>query len=147
MRHGLLLLVTFASLLAWAPAHALEYRSVAMPSILYDAPSDQGKKLFVIAKQTPVEVVVSLDKWVKVRDMGGGLSWIERSHLSDIRTLQVSAARATVRLKPEEGAPAVFEVSRDVILELAEAPAAGWVKVRHRDGLSGYVRVVEVWGL
>lgn len=147
MRHGLLPLVTLAGILAGAPAHALEYRSVAAPAILYDAPSDHGKKLYIIAKQTPVEVVVSLEKWVKVRDMGGGLTWIERSRLSEHRTLQVSAARATVRQKPEEGAPPVFEVSRDVILELAEAPAAGWVKVKHRDGLIGYVRVHEVWGL
>lgn len=147
MRHGLLILVTLAGLLAGAPSHALEYRSVATPAILYDAPSDQGRKLYIIAKQTPVEVVVSLEKWVKVRDMGGGLTWIERSRLSEHRTLQVSAARATVRQKPEESAPPVFEVSRDVILEFSEVPAAGWVKVKHRDGLGGYVRVHEVWGL
>lgn len=142
-----LLLVALAALAAAAPALALEYRSVAAPAILYDAPSDQGRKLFVIAKQTPVEVVVSLDKWVKVRDMGGGLTWIERSRLSDHRTVQVSAARATIRQKPEETAPPVFEANRDVILDLAEPPAAGWVKVRHRDGASGYVRVTDVWGL
>lgn len=146
MRSSLLLAV-LAGLAAAAPALALEYRSVAAPAILYDAPSDQGRKLFVIAKQTPVEVVVSLDKWVKVRDMGGGLTWIERSRLSDHRTLQVSAARATVRQKPEEAAPPVFEANRDVVLDLAEPPAAGWVKVRHRDGASGYVRVTDVWGL
>lgn len=146
MRSSLLLAV-LAGLAAAAPALALEYRSVAAPAILYDAPSDQGRKLFVIAKQTPVEVVVSLDKWVKVRDMGGGLTWIERSRLSDHRTLQVSAPRATVRQKPEEAAPPVFEANRDVVLDLAEPPAAGWVKVRHRDGASGYVRVTDVWGL
>jgi SH3-like domain-containing protein len=126
---------------------ALEYRSVAAPAILYDAPSDQGKKLYIIARNTPVEVVVGLDKWVKVRDMGGGLAWIERGRLSEHRSLQVSAARAAVRQKPEEAAPVVFEAARDVVLELAEPPAAGWVKVRHRDGLSGYVRVADVWGL
>lgn len=142
-----LLLAALAGLAAAVPALALEYRSVAAPAILYDAPSEQGRKLFVIAKQTPVEVVVSLDKWVKVRDMGGGLTWIERSRLSDHRTVQVSAARATIRQKPEETAPPVFEANRDVVLDLAEPPAAGWVKVRHRDGASGYVRVTDVWGL
>lgn len=147
MRKGPFVLAGLAVVFAAAPAFALEYRSVAAPSILYDAPSEQGKRLYVVARQTPVEVVVSLDKWVKVRDMGGGLSWIERGRLSEQRTLQVSAARATVRQKPEESAPAVFEAARDVILELAEPPAAGWVKVRHRDGLTGYVRVTEVWGL
>ena len=147
MRKGLFAFAGLAAALATAPALALEYRSVAAPSILYDAPSEQGKRLYVIARQTPVEVVVSLDKWVKVRDMGGGLTWIERSRLSDLRTLQVSTARAAVRQKPEESAPVVFEASRDVILELAEPPAGGWVKVRHRDGSTGYARVTDVWGL
>src|SRR5574337_140861 len=147
MRKGLLALACLAGLLTAGPALALEYRSVAAPSILYDAPSVQGKKLYIIARQTPVEVVVSLDKWVKVRDMAGGLTWIERSHLSDQRTVQVSAARATVRQKPDETAPPVFEANRDVVLDMSEPPAAGWVKVRHRDGLVGYVRVTEVWGL
>jgi SH3-like domain-containing protein len=147
MRKGLLALAGSVGLLAGSPALALEYRSVAAPSILYDAPSDQSKKLWVIARHTPVEVVVSLDKWVKVRDMGGGLSWIERSRLAEQRTVQVSAPRATVRQAAEESAPIVFEANRDVVLELAEPPAGGWVKVRHRDGSTGYLRVVEVWGL
>jgi SH3-like domain-containing protein len=147
MRIGFFPVAGLIGVLAGGPAVALEYRSVAVAAILYDAPSDQGKKLFIIARQTPVEVVVSLDKWVKVRDMAGSLSWIERSRLSDVRTLQVSAARAPVRQKPDESAPAVFEAARDLVLELAEPPAAGWVKVRHRDGLTGYVRVADVWGL
>jgi SH3-like domain-containing protein len=147
MRKGFFALAGLMGVLAGGPAMALEYRSVAAPAILYDAPSEQGKRLYVIARLTPVEVVVSLDKWVKVRDMGGGLAWIERGRLSELRTLQVSAARATVRQKPDESAPAVFDAARDLILELAEPPAAGWVKVRHRDGLTGYARVTDVWGL
>lgn len=147
MRKCLIVLAGLAGLFAAIPAMALEYRSVAAPAILYDAPSDQGKKLFVVARQTPVEVVVSLDKWVKVRDMGGGLAWMERARLSDVRTLQVSAARAVVRQKPDDSAAAVFEAAHDVILEMAEPANAGWVKVRHRDGQSGYVRASDVWGL
>lgn len=146
MRQGLLV-AALSGLVAGGPALALEYRSVATPAILYDAPSEQGKKLYVIARQTPVETVVTLDKWVKVRDMGGSLTWIERSRLSDHRTLQISAARATARQRPEEAAPAVFDLAKDVIVDLAEPPSAGWVKVRHRDGLIGYLRVTDVWGL
>lgn len=48
------------------------------PAILYDAPSQRGVKLFVIHRDTPVEVVVSLEGWVKVRDAEGSLAWIER---------------------------------------------------------------------
>ena len=32
----------------------------------------------MIASGTPVELIVSLDKWCKVRDSAGTISWIER---------------------------------------------------------------------
>ncbi|MFC5768141.1 SH3 domain-containing protein [Thauera sinica] len=128
-------------------AHAIEYRSVAAPAILYDAPSEKGKRLFIVSAGTPVEVVVTLDKWIKVREPAGSITWIERSALSTKRTVQISATRAVVRRQPTESSTAVFEAAKDVVLELSDPPAEGWAKVRHTDGASGYVRVNEVWGL
>jgi SH3-like domain-containing protein len=128
-------------------AHAIEYRSVNAPAILFDAPSEKGKRLFIVAPGTPVEVVVTLDKWVKVRDAGGALAWIESRALADQRTVMVTAARATVRQRAAEDAPATFEAVKDVVLELAAPPADGWVQVRHKDGATGYLRVSEVWGI
>lgn len=127
--------------------HAIEYRSVAAPAILYDAPSEKGKRLFIVSPGTPVEVVVTLDKWIKVRDPGGSITWIERQALAAKRTVQVTTARAVVRKQASESAPAAFEATKDVVLDLAEAPSDGWAKVRHADGAIGYVRVTEVWGL
>ncbi|MBN8441105.1 MAG: hypothetical protein J0M28_05295 [Thauera sp.] len=128
-------------------AQAIEYRSVAAPAILYDAPSEKGKRLFIVAPGTPVEVVVTLDKWIKVRDPGGSITWIERRALAAKRTVQVTAPRAAVRRQASESAPLAFEASKDVVLELTDAPTEGWAKVRHTDGAVGYVRVTEVWGL
>ncbi len=133
--------------LAGGAAQAIEYRSVAEPAILFDSPSVQGKRLFIIAPGTPVEVVVVLDKWVKVRDQGGAITWIESRQLADKRTVIVSAPRATVRRSADDNSPAAFEVAKDVVLDLAAPPTNGWVSVRHRDGASGFLRVTEVWGL
>jgi SH3-like domain-containing protein len=130
-----------------AVVHAIEYRSVNEPAILFDSPSDKGKRLFIVAPGTPVEVVVTLDKWIKVRDPGGAIAWIERRALADQRTVMVTAARATARQRAAEDAPAAFEAVKDVVLELAAPPAGGWVQVRHKDGATGYLRVNEVWGL
>ena len=44
---------------------ALDYRSVNEAAVLFDAPSQKAKPLFVIAAGTPVEVVVSIDAWVR----------------------------------------------------------------------------------
>jgi SH3-like domain-containing protein len=128
------------------PAQAIEYRTVETPTILYDTPSLKGAKLFVIRRDTPVEIVVSLEGWVKVRDAEGGLAWIEKKELSERRTVIVKAERAAILQKYEEGAPLSFEAERGVSLAYLETVPGGWIKVRHRDGQEGFVRAGEVWG-
>lgn len=141
----ILLMVALA--LALPAAHAIDFRSVTKASILYDTPSSQGKRLFIIAANTPVELISVTDQWAKVRDAGGAITWIEASALSNRRTILVSSDRASVRQSPEPGAPSVLEVTRDVVLELRGTPANGWVQVAHRDGVTGHIRVTDVWGL
>jgi SH3-like domain-containing protein len=127
-------------------ALALDYRSVSEAAVLYDAPSQKAKPLYAIATGTPVEAIVTLDAWIKVRDMKGELAWIERRLLADKHTLQLRE-RAAVRAEPNETAAPVFEAEADVLLEFVEPGSAGWVKVRHRDGQQGFVKATQVWGL
>jgi SH3-like domain-containing protein len=140
-----LVLGVAAALLAAAPARAVEYRSVAEPAVLYDTPSKQGKALFVVARFTPVEVVVSVEGWTKIRDADGAIAWIEKRALADRRML-IATTRAQARQQADAGSPVVFEAEKDVVLEMVEAGPAGWIKVRHRDGQGGFVRVNQVWG-
>lgn len=137
----------FVLLLFSGAVAALDYRSVGEPAVLYDAPSQKAKPLFAIAAGTPVEAIVTLDAWVKVRDMKGDLAWIERRQLGDKRMLQVRGDGAQVRAGAHDDAALAFEAEADVLLELVEPGPAGWVKVRHRDGQQGYVKVGQVWGL
>ena len=140
-------LVGIALLLAAGPAAALDYRSLAAVAVMYDAPSIKAKPLYVIARDTPVEVVVALDGWLKVRDASGSLAWIEKGVVTDQRTVQVSVSRAQVRSQPQADAPLVFEAEKNVVLTLLDAAPAGWAKVQHRDGQTGYVLADQVWGL
>ncbi len=141
------LLAGIALLLVAGPAAALDYRSLAAPAVMYDAPSIKAKPLYVIARATPVEVVVSLDGWLKVRDSSGSLAWIEASAVTDQRTVMVDVARAQIRSQPQADAPIVFEAEQNVVLTLLEAAPPGWAKVQHSDGQTGYVQVGQVWGL
>jgi SH3-like domain-containing protein len=128
------------------PANAVEYRTVDVATVLYDAPSQRGVKVFVIKRDTPVEVVVSLEGWSKVRDAEGSLAWIEKKYLNEKRSVVVTAERAEVRQKAEEGAPLVFAAEKSVALEYLEVAPGGWVKVRHHDGQLGFVRANQIWG-
>ena len=140
-------LFLFAALLAVDMAQALDFRSVVEPALLYDAPSQQASPVFAIARGTPVEAVVILDAWVKVRDAKGNLAWIEKRLLGDKRTVMVAEGRVSVLAQPDEKAATVFQADRDVLVEVVEAAPVGWVKVRHRDGQQGYLRAPQVWGL
>lgn len=128
------------------PALAIEYRTVDAAAILYDAPSQKGSKLFVIKRGTPVELVVNLEGWSKVRDADGGLAWIEARYLAKRRAVIVTAARTQVRQSGDDSAPVAFEAEKNVSLDYLGTASGGWVKVRHRDGQSGFVRANQVWG-
>jgi SH3-like domain-containing protein len=134
-------------LLVSPSALAIDFRSVAQPAaVLYDAPSLKARKLFVLNQGYPVEVVVTLDAWLKVRDASGELAWIEAKNLSTQRFVMVKVTRAEVRRAPDEAAPVVFLVEQDGLLEVIET-ADNWAHVRHRDGAIGYIRITQVWGL
>lgn len=141
-------LVALSLVSAAGAALAIDYRSVSVPAaILYDAPSQAGKKLYLIKAQTPVEVVVRLDGWYKVRDAEGTLAWIEARNLVDKRTLVVTAPRAELRQAEKAEAAILAELEKWVAVEFVELASPGWAKVRHRDGATGYIRSTQVWGL
>ncbi|HSH71635.1 MAG TPA: SH3 domain-containing protein [Methylophilaceae bacterium] len=129
-------------------AAALEYRAIAVPkAILYDAPSAQGKKLYVIGQGYPVEVIVNLGDWIKVRDNQGGLSWIDAKQLTNARTLLVVQAQSELRQSADASSTLLGRLEKDVVLDYLEPAKNGWVKVKHKDGLTGYVPSSSVWGL
>lgn len=138
------------SLLALMPATALalEYRSVAVPkAVLYDAPSAAAKKIFLLSQYYPVEVIVNLGDWVKVRDAKGSINWVEAKQLSDKRMVIVMANNAEMRQAADAASNVVAAVEKNVVLEVLDTnPTNGWLKVKHRDGVTGYILISTTWG-
>ena len=116
------------------------------PAILYDGPSNKAGKLFILSRDHPLEVLVKLDKWTKVRDTDGAIGWVENSLIGERRHVQVSANAAEIHAMPSPTSLLVFEAQRGVLLEATGPAADGWLPVRHRDGQNGFVRSVQVWG-
>lgn len=134
-------------LLASDIACAFDFKSVgAQPAILYDAPSLKGGKLFIAPPGMPVEVVLGYGDWVKVRDAAGDLAWTEARALSARRTVVVRVALAKVHEEADDKSPVVMTADRGVLLELADPHSGKWLRVRHRDGITGYVLSSDVWG-
>jgi SH3-like domain-containing protein len=135
-------------LIAAMPVCAAEFRSVGdNPAVLYDAPSEKAKKLYTLSPGYPLEIVVALERWSKVRDAGGELSWIENQDLGEKRTLMVNVTLVDIKASPDDNAPLVFKAEQGVLLDLLELTGTGWARVQHRDGQSGYIKLDQVWGL
>ena len=126
---------------------SMEFFSIAdSAAIMYDAPSLKAGKVFVASRYLPVEVIVKVEGWVKVRDSGGGLAWVEEKALSSMRYVIVTATQAGAYQSTDTGSTLIFEALQNVVMEWLEPAMNGWVKVRHRDGQTGYVRTHQVWG-
>ena len=127
-------------------AQALDFRAVGeSAAVLYDAPSARANKLYVVNRGYPLEVIVAVEGWMKVRDASGGFAWIEAKHTTDKRTVMIRVPVAQVRQKPDDAAPVAFQAQQNVLLDVV-AVSGGWIQVRHRDGNGGFVRAQQVWG-
>lgn len=142
------LIATLALLLLPITAAALEFKSVANhKTVLYDAPSASAKKILILGQYYPLEMIVNLGDWIKVRDAQGGISWIEAKNLANKRTVMVVAASAEIRAEANAASALLATLDKDVVLEIADDKlTSGWLKVKHRDGVTGFILVSAIWG-
>lgn len=149
MKSSIKLIVTLC-MLALMPitAFALDFRSVSAPkAVLYDAPSSSAKKVLLLSQNYPVEVIVNLGEWLKVRDAQGSLNWIESKQLSNKRTVMVTTAKAEIRLAADTSSNLLATVDKDVVLEIVDTKLSnGWLNVKHRDGIAGFILISSTWG-
>lgn len=129
-------------------AQAAEFRSIApLKAITYDAPSVESSKLYIMQQGYPVEVIVNLGAWVKVRDQRSGLSWIEGKDLDNKRMVLVTD-NADIKAAESAEAKLLATVEKDVVLELLSPNInRGWGRVKHQDGIAGYIQSSAIWGL
>ncbi|GGY93413.1 SH3 domain-containing protein [Pseudoduganella plicata] len=133
--------------LACGAGLAADFKTVGTaPAVLYDAPSTKGHKLYIVPRGAPLEIVLAYGDWVKVRDVNGDTAWTPLRGLTAKRNVVARAANTKVRSAEDEASAVVFIADKGVLLELLEPGANGWTRVRHRDGLTGFVRSSEIWG-
>jgi SH3 domain protein len=139
--------VSLCLALAGGAALASDFRTIgANGTIFYDSPSPRANKLFVSTANYPVEIISTEGAWVRVRDFAGDLAWVERKALSDRRAAMVVVPTVNVRVQPDDRSESAFQAVQGVVLDVVDTNSPGWVRVRHRDGSTGFVRLREVWG-
>lgn len=127
---------------------AAEFKNIgSAPVIMFDAPSPRGQKLYIAPHGMPVEVVINYGTWSRVRDFAGDLSWVETKQLIDRKNIIVRNINAKVRLNADDSADVVFSADKGVLLEVVDTVIPGWIKVKHADGPTGFVKLSDVWGV
>ena len=129
-----------------APAWALDFVSTDRAAILYDAPASQANKVAVVSAGYPLEVLVRLQDWVKVRDATGAIEWIAADALGPQATVMVNVPQATVYAQPSAASQALFQVNQGVAFPLL-GQSGGWAQVKLPNGASGYLPLAALWGL
>ena len=139
----------FALTVLAAPcAFASGFKTVgAAPAILYETPSAKGNKLYTAPPGMPLEVMIAYGDWVKVRDMHGDVAWTPARSLAAQRNVLVRKPGGRVHAGPDETSAVLMTADKGVVLELVDPAALVWARVRHRDGIDGYIKVSDVWGL
>jgi SH3-like domain-containing protein len=142
----------FAAATSLLGVNAEEFKqTTGAATVGYEGPSTRSEKQFIYSRGTPLEVLVSIEGWFKVRDVQGTLVWVERRALGDRANVQVkSSAPTDVYANPDATSPVAFRVEPGVVLSLVAlpTPATGpFAQVRHRDGQIGFARVDSLFGL
>lgn len=135
------------SFLTAANVQAADFRSVAVAkTVSYDAPSQEAKKILIFSQGYPLEVIVNLGEWLKVRDAAGTLSWVEAKQTAQKRMV-IATASTPVRQSDNTDAALVATLEKDVAVELVADNKNGWVKVKHANGVTGFVQSSQLWGM
>ena len=136
------------AVLAAPSAFAADFKTVgSAPAILHETPSAKGRKLHVAPPGMPLQVMIAYGDWVKVRDMNGDVAWTPARALEARRNVLVRTPGGRVHAGPDETSTVLMTADKGVLLELVDPNALVWARVRHRDGIVGYIKVSDIWGL
>lgn len=136
------------TVLAAANAFAFDFKTVGTaPAILYETPSAKGNKLYTAPPGMPLQVMIAYGDWVKVRDMNGDVAWTPARGLAARRNVLVRTPGGRVHAGPDDTSAVLMSADKGVLLELVDPNALVWARVRHRDGILGYIKVSDIWGL
>ncbi len=131
-------------------ASATEFRTTREQVIVYDSPSQKSRRLSILSPDYPVEVLDrDEDGWLKVRDMGGDIGWIDEQSTTVRKRVIVRSPNAEILRLPDTNSRLAFRAERGVILERLSIPdEEGWIRVRIPNGRQeGYIKTAQVWGV
>ncbi len=105
---------------------------------------------WIYSEGLPVEVLERKGNWVKVRDFDDDSGWLNKEFLSTQTFAIVKANRfkdesINIRSDPSSESTIVGIAYYGVVFKVLTLHS-GWVKVRHKTGLTGWISSNLLWG-
>lgn len=120
--------------------------SVAKNNVnLRHRPGIGSKVTWQLNKGFPLIVLQLRDNWYKVRDFEGDTGWIYRPLTTRTPHVIVKKKVINIRSRPGTSHPIVAKAYKGVVFKTI-ASVKGWVKIRHKKGVVGWVARDLVWG-
>ncbi|ADH86989.1 SH3 domain-containing protein [Desulfurivibrio alkaliphilus] len=127
-------------------AQAIEMVSVDRPKInMRSGPGTNHSILWELGKGYPLMVIGRQGNWMKVRDFEGDEGWVYQPLVGRTPHLVVKVPVANIRSGPGTRYRLVGQARYGVVLQTMER-GSGWVKVRHENGLTGWMSRDLLWG-
>ena len=117
---------------------------------LRQSPSTQSPVLWELGQGFPLKIIGRKGKWLKVSDFESDVGWIHedlvarKPHLI-VKIGKNKKTRINVRSGPGTNYEIIGKAEYGVVFETL-ARQSGWVKVRHEDGLIGWIKRSLLWG-
>lgn len=96
-------------------------------------------------RDMPLEITGEYGHWRRVRDREGAGGWMHYSLLSGARTVIVAEDMVPMRMRPDEGAPAVAHAEAGVIARLGDC-SLDWCRIS-AGGERGWTPKTALWGV
>jgi len=96
-------------------------------------------------KGFPLRVISRKGNWYKVKDFEGDVGWVYKGVVSRRAHLIVKKKIVNIRSKPNSRAKIIGKADYGVVFKTIKQQK-GWAKVRHENGIEGWVRRDLLWG-
>ena len=134
-----LVAVTWLVLFFSPPVSAAQTYSIQSETAnIRSGPGTTFEVMWQVEKYYPISVIEKKGKWYQFRDFEGDTGWVHNSLLGKSRSVITVKDNCLVRSGPGQQNKARFMARRGVPFALLDRKG-NWLKVRHAEGLRGWI--------
>ena len=108
-------------------------------------PSSKKAILWEYGKGFPLQILATKGNWYKVTDFEKDVGWVFRKLVGRTPHMIVKKKRVNIRSGPGSKYKLIGKANYGVVFKTLEQ-RKGWAKIKHENGLTGWVRRDLVWG-